>query len=98
MIRTTTLILALSIVALPWSSRGTSFGRLRGDVLDSSGVALPGVKVTATHERGTMKETQTKASGEYVFENLQPGEYTLKFALDGFAGVVHEQIQINAGF
>src|ERR1035437_8077458 len=46
---------------------------------------LPGVSVTATspHLQGT-RTTVTGASGDYVFANVPPGDYTIPFTLSGF--------------
>src|SRR5664280_2713808 len=58
----------------------TLSGRVMNDALD-----LPGVSVTATspHLQGT-RTTVTGASGDYVFANVPPGDYTITFTLSGF--------------
>jgi outer membrane receptor for ferrienterochelin and colicin len=58
----------------------TLTGRVFNEALD-----LPGVSVTAKSPRlqGT-RTTVTGTSGDYVFANMPPGEYTITFALSGF--------------
>ncbi len=59
---------------------GTVSGRVRNDALD-----LPGVTVTA--KAPTLQGTRTAVtgpSGDYVFANLPPGEYTFTFSIQGF--------------
>ena len=58
----------------------TLSGRVLNDAAD-----LPGVTVTAKSPnlQGT-RTTVTGASGDYIFSNVPPGEYTITFALSGF--------------
>ncbi len=58
----------------------TLSGRVLNDALD-----LPGVLVTAKSPnlQGT-RTTVTGASGDYIFSNVPPGEYTITFTLSGF--------------
>jgi hypothetical protein len=58
----------------------TLSGRVRNDSLD-----LPGVSVTAKSPslQGS-RTTVTGASGDYVFANVPPGEYTITFSISGF--------------
>ena len=58
----------------------TLSGRVMNDALD-----LPGVSVTAKspHLQGT-RTTVTGASGDYIFANVPPGDYTITFTLSGF--------------
>ena len=58
----------------------TLSGRVKNEAMD-----LPGVTVTAKSPslQGT-RTTATGASGDYVFANLPPGEYTVTFTIQGF--------------
>jgi len=59
--------------SLPAQQSGTT---LSGTVADSSGKALPNLKVTAKNlATGQTSETQTDASGLYRFTNVAPGDY-----------------------
>ena len=56
-----------------------------GDVLDSSGAAMPGVVVTVTSaSTGAAREISTDATGAYVFPQLNPGLYQLTANHPGF--------------
>ncbi len=49
---------------------------LRGLISDANGPAK-GARVTLIGKDGEMETTKTNADGEYVFEHIAPGEYTL---------------------
>ncbi len=69
---------------------------LSGRVLDSSGAAIPGIKVTATNnETGARFETTSTESGEYTLPFLAPGPYRLQAEAQGFKQYVQERIQIG---
>ena len=69
---------------------------LSGRVLDSSGAAVPGIKVTATNnETGARFETTSTESGEYTLPFLAPGPYRLQAEAQGFKQYVQERIQIG---
>jgi hypothetical protein len=85
------LMLALSIASAQ-EFRSTLSGR----VLDSSGAAIPGIKVTATNnDTGARFETATSDSGEYTLPFLAPGPYRLNVEARGFKSYVQERIQIG---
>src|SRR5438445_10253100 len=71
---------------------GTAFGQgfqggLRGAVKDAGGV-IPGVDVTLTNEQTNIKRsTVTNERGEYVFANVDPGNYAVKASLQGYKTV-----------
>jgi hypothetical protein len=71
---------------------GTVFGQgfqggLRGSLKDAGGV-VPGVEVTLTNEQTNVKRsTVTNERGEYVFANVDPGNYNVKAALQGYKTV-----------
>ena len=87
--KSTTSALLLSIfVAL---SVGTvAFGqgtasRVTGTVLDEKGAAMPGAVVTLTSEATqTSINTETNSSGNYVFDSVQVGIYSLSVEKPGF--------------
>jgi hypothetical protein len=56
-----------------------------GDVLDSSGAAIPGVVVTVTSaSTGAARDISTDANGAYVVPQLNPGIYQLTANHPGF--------------
>jgi hypothetical protein len=80
-----TAMLMLSLSAL---SQGTT-SRVTGTVSDTSGAAVAGATVTLTREgTGTPLTTQTDDNGNYIFDLVQPGNYTLTFEKQGFKKLV----------
>ena len=78
-----TLLLALFAPALKAQSSGTS--GLAGTVTDPSGAAIPNVTVTLTSNgTGQVRTTTTGTDGSYKFQLLQPGDYKIRFAANGF--------------
>ena len=60
-------------------------GSLLGTILDTSGAAMPNVRVTiAETNTGISRTTQSNESGNYSFPDLQPGIYTVSAEQTGF--------------
>lgn len=75
-------------------------GSIVGAISDTSNAVLPGVVVTLGGDRliGGSQTFTTDATGAYRFDRLPPGDYSVKFELQGFKGVERTDIRINAGF
>jgi hypothetical protein len=77
------LFLLLFATSVTWGQTGTS--SLRGVVVDSSGAAIVGAKITLTNAgQGLQRETHSNSSGEYEFLALPPSTYALAAEKDGF--------------
>jgi len=86
------------ILFLPaWVFAQTSGPSLRGQVLDSSGAAIPALAVTVVGPTGTKLVVQTDDQGKYAFRNLAPGAYTLTISLKGFNDFVKPGIVVASG-
>jgi hypothetical protein len=70
---------------------------LRGQVLDPSGAAVPGLTVTVVGPTGMKLAVQTDEQGKYAFRNLTPGTYTITIRLKGFNDFVKAGIVITRG-
>src|SRR6516164_9206831 len=58
---------------------------LVGTIIDSSGAAVPGAKVTLTETNtGVSRGTSSNESGNYTFSDLPPGTYALTAEQTGF--------------
>jgi len=58
---------------------------LVGTIIDSSGAAVPGAKITLTETNtGVSRGTSSNESGNYTFSDLPPGTYTLTAEQTGF--------------
>jgi carboxypeptidase family protein/TonB-dependent receptor-like protein len=81
------LLCATAVVcaAAPVLAQGNPTGTLRGEVVDATGLSLPGVTVTATSPamQGP-RTTVTSVNGDFIIPFLPPGEYTVLFELDSF--------------
>ena len=87
---------ALLVVAAAGSVFGQGFqGGLRGSVKDSGGV-IPGVEVTLTNEQTNIKRsTVTNERGEFVFANVDPGNYAVRATLQGYKTADRAGIRIG---
>lgn len=91
-LRLCTVLLLVTCIASAQEFRSTLSGR----VLDTSGAAIPGIKVTAiNNETGARFETAATESGEYTLPFLAPGPYRLQAEAPGFKQYVQERIQIG---
>jgi hypothetical protein len=89
MMRGPAVVLAL-VVACTASlgAQGVQTGTLTGTVTDQSGLVLPGVVVTATSPSMLgIRDTVTDANGVYSIPGLPPGQYTVRFELQGMRPV-----------
>ena len=78
------LILSASLSLHAQSFTGAVVGRL----IDSQGGAIPGAEVTLQSvERGFERHTQSNEQGDYAFELVPPGKFTLRAQAAGFAPV-----------
>src|ERR1017187_6944875 len=69
-----------------------------GTVTDSSGAVVPGAKVTITNLDTQIKAvTQSNQTGNYVFNLLGPGHYSVSIEAPGFKMSVIPNITLAAG-
>src|SRR6266851_1467579 len=88
-------ILALSVIAF---GQSTLTGGISGKVTDPQGASIPNAAITATNA-GTNKEATATSDNDGGFRvvNLDPGTYTLKVTVAGFADFVQEKIVVEVG-
>jgi hypothetical protein len=80
-------------VALALAQSGTT--SLRGTVLDNSGAAIVGAKVTLSNEaQGLQRDATTNSSGAYEFPTLKPGSYALSVEMAGFRKYEHGNLEL----
>ena len=91
-------LLVLLLATLGASAQTLDRGAVHGFVYDTSGSAIPGVKVVLTNPAtGLKRELSTNAEGGYDFEALTPGQYTLVFESGNFATYTIKEIGITIG-
>ena len=73
------------LAAAPAGYAQSTGGRIRGTVTDPSGGAVAGAKVTLLNEgTNTTRETETSATGEYLFLEVPVGSYEIDIVGTGF--------------
>ena len=74
------------------------FGEIIGTATDSSGAVLPNVAVKVSNT-ATLRivETTTGATGEYAVRNLDPGRYSVRFTVKGFAPYEVTRVELGLG-
>ena len=71
---------------------------MTGTVVDASGAVLPGVSVTATNSaNGREFFDVTTAEGRYRLVGVPAGQYKLQAALQGFATMLMENVELLVG-
>src|SRR5947209_12918616 len=95
-IRAGILVLLSTVVAFAQASSGTA--SISGLISDASGGGMPGVEVqvrsTAT---GVARTVQSNEVGRYEIMALQPGDYEIAAAKEGFATLLRKGITIAVG-
>jgi hypothetical protein len=90
--------LALLVTLAPSVLAQGTTSRLVGIVKDSTGLVLPGVTVTLTNEATGVNFTAvTSDAGNFVFEALVSGSYTVKAELAGFKTVTAPGNRVEIG-
>jgi hypothetical protein len=81
-----TFLLLLTFCALPARGQAVSNGTLVGTVTDNSGAVVAGVNVTIIdNATGNSRTTTTNEVGHYIFADVPPATYTVKFMKTGFS-------------
>ncbi len=93
----TLVVIALFTITLVSSVSGqVATGRIVGRITDTSGADVPGATVTLTNEAtGTIQTVPSSAHGDYVFQAVNPGTYTLKVNAQNFAEFSRPGIQAH---
>lgn len=80
-----------------WAQTSTQ-GGIVGTITDQSNAVLPGATVVVTNvNTGISSETTTNASGDYRFNFLQPGEYSVTADLQGFSTAETAGVIVTVG-
>src|SRR5882724_507177 len=86
----------LIILAVPFLYSQEITGSITGEVRDSSGAMMPGVKVTVVNTgTNVVKTVNTGPSGTYRVPFLIFGKYTVTAELQGFKVSRVENVQVS---
>ncbi len=85
-------MLCLTLTAIAQSPTGT----IRGTVLDTSGAAIASATITITNvPTNEVRTTTSDSQGRYIFNFVQPSEYTAVATAPGFESVKQDHIIIR---
>ena len=93
--KTACLLVALLVSALSVYAQETT-GTLRGRIVDSQGLGVPGVTVTVTGPQG-VKTAVTDTDGRFNVPFLTPGAFAVRAELQGFKSVEKKDINVSLG-
>jgi hypothetical protein len=97
MIRWGKLLLVSALFAIEVLGQGTT-SRVTGIVEDPSGAAVAGANVKLTNEASnTSFETRTSETGNYVFDAIQVGNYTVTVEASGFRKFASNGNRVSIG-
>src|SRR5262245_21522535 len=82
------VVAAVVCVLVTITSAQVDRGRIVGVITDTAGAVLPGVTVTLSGSES--RSAITNGRGEFSFDNLLPGKYTMRGTLPGFLELIHE--------
>ena len=87
----------LALVLVCASVAFAQTGTIQGTLVDPSGAAIRGAKISATDQRKSVlvREVSTIDDGGFQLGNIQPGLYTLKFTAPGFKSLTRTDIQLD---
>src|SRR5258708_19950414 len=90
------MVLVVSLVGQKVASAQTGTTSLRGTILDKSGAAIAGAKVTiANSEQGFERSVTSGETRAYEFLGLAPGVYSLRVEKDSFRKYELSNVQFN---
>jgi len=99
-LRATWLIAAAMFLIVPIAAwgQGANVAGVNGLVSDSSGGAVVGAQVTATEAgTGVIHNAVSNNSGQYVLNNLPPGQYRFEAKANGFKDYVLTGLELQVG-
>jgi hypothetical protein len=88
---------AFALLAVPFHAHAQAVrGALLGNVVDSSGSAVPGATITVTDQGTNISSTTvTNQDGYFTFPNLKDAIYRVEAELTGFKKVVRENVRVD---
>jgi hypothetical protein len=84
---------AVLLTAAPLFAQATS--TFNGRIVDAGDAVLPGVTVSVVNENtGVVRTAATNGEGQYFLPGLEPGVYTIRTDLQGFAPSAREHVTL----
>ncbi len=92
---------SLLLVLFAWTATGiaqTYRGGVNGTVTDNSGAVIPGATVTILNvDTGSVKTAPSSSAGEFLFQDLPLGTYSVTVSAPGFGTVKTDKVMVSAG-
>lgn len=90
------LAFVFSFVGTSMSLAQNDRGAVKGRVADSTGAVLPGATVTLQNAATGVSQTATaNEAGDYNFQSLIPGTYSLSVEMQGFKKLQRTNINVD---
>ena len=91
-------IATLLLLSTPVNAQSTTDGAIGGTVMDASGAAVAGAKITAKNDgTNAMDTATTDDTGYFRIAKLPPAQYTVTIEANGFASYRAEQVVVLIG-
>ena len=91
-------LLLMLLLSAPVAGAQNFRGGINGSVTDQGGAAIPGAQVQITNDaRGVVHSSVASSAGEYSFQDLPLGLYTVSATSSGFETLKVEKVQVSAG-
>ncbi len=75
----------------------STFGSIRGAVVDASGAALPDTSIVLhSDDENTYRTVTADQTGTFLFENIKPGHFSLRGAHSGFSTTSLKGVALDA--
>ncbi|WP_321472687.1 carboxypeptidase-like regulatory domain-containing protein [uncultured Paludibaculum sp.] len=85
-----------ALILLSSAVQAQSSAALSGQIVDPSKANIVGAKVTLTDlQRGTTRTATSNEAGVYIFDPVDPGQYSLKAQAKGFAELQLNHIELK---
>lgn len=92
------LLAALLLVSSMLFAQATATATLEGTVVDKSQAVVGGAEVSLTNKAtGEVRTTKSNAAGEYRFELIPAGTYTIKTTAQGFSAALAKDVEVQIG-
>lgn len=92
------LLLVFVSAMTPLLTAQTFRGGIAGTVQDSSGAAVPGAQISLTgNDTGFKRQMVSTSSGDYSFQDLPLGDYSVDVTASGFAAYKVAHIAVRPG-
>jgi hypothetical protein len=93
-----TLLCLLVVSAAPVWGQAVSTGTIAGTVTDNTGAVVAGATITTVDKTtGDTRGTTSNEEGHFIFQNVNPGSYTVKFKKAGFAELDVTGVTVEVG-